>query len=425
MTVAVLGAGVMGETVVSGLLRAGRSPAELLVSVRRSERGDELRERYGVDVVTNLEAAAKADTLVLGVKPQDMPDLLDEIAPATRPGQLVMSLAAGITTASIESRLPGGVAVVRVMPNTPALVDEGMSAISRGSHCDEAHLLEAEELMGATGRVVRVPEKQQDAVTAISGTGPAYLFFVVEAMIEAGVISACRGPPPPSSSSRRWWARRSCCARPASTRQSCASGSPRPEAPLPRPSASLKTTRCVRRSWSPSRAPATARGPSPAESRTDRFSARPRRPPRSAALDAGSVRDVVGTVARVSAPSFVETTADAARRRGLRRMRAVALTLLLIAAAVFAATLHAGGGWAYVHATAEAAMVGAIADWFAVTALFGTLSGCRSRTRRSSRPARTSWVQALATSWGPTSCPSPWCGTGCARSGWRPGSAAG
>jgi pyrroline-5-carboxylate reductase len=187
MTVAVLGAGVMGETVVSGLLRAGRPPADLLLTVRRSERGAELRERYGVDVVSNVEAAAKADTLVLVVKPQDMPDLLDEIAPAVRSGQLVMSLAAGITTASIESQLPEGVAVVRVMPNTPALVDEGMSAISRGSHCDEEHLVEAEQLMGATGRVVRVPEKQQDAVTAISGTGPAYLFFVVEAMIEAGV----------------------------------------------------------------------------------------------------------------------------------------------------------------------------------------------------------------------------------------------
>jgi pyrroline-5-carboxylate reductase len=187
MTVAVLGAGVMGETVVSGLLRAGRPPASLLMTVRRSERADELRERYGVDVVSNLEAAAKADTLMLVVKPQDMPDLLDEIAPAVHAGQLVISLAAGITTESIEARLAEGVAVVRVMPNTPALVDEGMSAISRGSHCDEAHLVEAEELMGATGRVLRVPEKQQDAVTAISGTGPAYLFFVVEAMIEAGV----------------------------------------------------------------------------------------------------------------------------------------------------------------------------------------------------------------------------------------------
>jgi pyrroline-5-carboxylate reductase len=177
----------MGETVVSGLLRAGRPPADLLMTVRRSERADDLRERYGVDVVTNVEAASKAETLMLVVKPQDMPDLLDEIAPTVHAGQLVISLAAGITTETIEARLPEGVAVVRVMPNTPALVDEGMSAISRGSHCDEAHLLEAEELMGATGRVIRVPEKQQDAVTAISGTGPAYLFFVVEAMIEAGV----------------------------------------------------------------------------------------------------------------------------------------------------------------------------------------------------------------------------------------------
>jgi pyrroline-5-carboxylate reductase len=187
VTVAILGAGVMGETIVSGLVRSGWSPDDLLVSERRQERATELRERYGVDVVTNLDAARKADTLMLVVKPQDMADLLDEIASVVRPGQLIISLAAGITTSSIESRLPEGVPVVRVMPNTPALVDEGMAAISRGTHCDEAHLLEAEALLRATGRVLRVPEKQQDAVTAISGSGPAYLFFVVEAMIEAGV----------------------------------------------------------------------------------------------------------------------------------------------------------------------------------------------------------------------------------------------
>ena len=187
MTVAILGAGVMGETIVSGLVRSGWSPDDLLVSERRQDRATELRERYGVDVVTNVDAARKADTLMLVVKPQDMVDLLDEIASVVRPGQLIISLAAGITTSSIESRLPEGVPVVRVMPNTPALVDEGMAAISRGTHCDEAHLLEAEALLRATGRVLRVPEKQQDAVTAISGSGPAYLFFVVEAMIEAGV----------------------------------------------------------------------------------------------------------------------------------------------------------------------------------------------------------------------------------------------
>ncbi|HEX4976849.1 MAG TPA: pyrroline-5-carboxylate reductase [Nocardioides sp.] len=184
---AILGAGVMGETLLSGLIRAGRRVDDLLVGEKRRERGEELQERYGVTVVGNVEAARKADTLVLVVKPQDMDDLLAEIAPSVRAGQLVVSLAAGITTAFIESRLPDGVAVVRVMPNTPALVDEGMAAISRGSHCDEQHLLEAEDLLASTGRVLRVPEKQQDAVTAISGSGPAYLFFVVEAMIEAGV----------------------------------------------------------------------------------------------------------------------------------------------------------------------------------------------------------------------------------------------
>jgi pyrroline-5-carboxylate reductase len=187
MTVAILGAGVMGETVLSGLVRSGRPPSDLIVSERRPGRAAELQERYGIEAMSNVDAATKADTLMLVVKPQDMADVLNDIAPVVRPGHLVISLAAGITTASIESRLPAKTAVVRVMPNTPALVDEGMAAISRGSHCDEAHLVEAEELMRATGRVIRVPEKQQDAVTAISGSGPAYLFFVVEAMIEAGV----------------------------------------------------------------------------------------------------------------------------------------------------------------------------------------------------------------------------------------------
>ncbi len=185
--VAVVGAGVMGETLLSGLIRAGRHPETLLVVEKRPERVAELEERYGVEVVDTVGAARRADTLALVVKPQDMGDLLEELSPHVRPGQLVVSLAAGITSAYIESRLPEGVAVVRVMPNTPALVDEGMAAISAGSHCDEEHLLEAESLLASTGKVLRVPEKQQDAVTAISGSGPAYLFFVVEAMIEAGV----------------------------------------------------------------------------------------------------------------------------------------------------------------------------------------------------------------------------------------------
>ncbi|MCW2858226.1 MAG: pyrroline-5-carboxylate reductase [Marmoricola sp.] len=186
MTVAIIGAGVMGETLLSGLIRGGRDVADLLVGEKRAERAEELRAKYGVQVVSNVEAA-RAGTVVLVVKPQDMTDVLAEIAPHIQAGQLVVSLAAGIPTSLIEKHLPDGVAVVRVMPNTPALVDEGMAAISGGSHCDDEHLAVAESLLATTGKVVRVPEKQQDAVTAISGSGPAYLFFVVEAMIEAGV----------------------------------------------------------------------------------------------------------------------------------------------------------------------------------------------------------------------------------------------
>jgi pyrroline-5-carboxylate reductase len=184
---AVIGAGVMGETLLSGLIRAGRSADQLVVVEKRAERAAELKERYGVDVVSDVAAAAAAETVLLVVKPQDMGDVLAEIAPALHRGQLLVSLAAGITTGFIESHVPDGVAVVRVMPNTPALVDQGMAAISAGTHCDAAHLAEAEDLMASVGRVVEVPEKHQDAVTAISGSGPAYVFFMVEAMIEGGV----------------------------------------------------------------------------------------------------------------------------------------------------------------------------------------------------------------------------------------------
>lgn len=185
--IAIVGAGVMGETLLSGLLRAGRQPDEIVIAERRDERARELTERYGVKVMTNGEAAAAADTVILVVKPQDMVAVLGEITDRIRSHALVISLAAGITTRYLEERLPADTAVVRVMPNTPALVDEGMAAISAGSSCDEQHLVEAEALLTSVGRVIRVPEKQQDAVTAISGSGPAYIFFVVESMIEAGV----------------------------------------------------------------------------------------------------------------------------------------------------------------------------------------------------------------------------------------------
>jgi pyrroline-5-carboxylate reductase len=177
----------MGETVLSGLLRAGWHADQIVATDRRLERQHELSARYGIKMLENTEAVAEADTVILVVKPQDMSDLLREIADAIKPGTLVVSLAAGVDTTFIESRLPEGVAVVRVMPNTPAQVDEGMAAISPGSHSNQDHLDRVTEILSATGRVITVPERYQDAVTAISGTGPAYLFFVVEAMIEAGV----------------------------------------------------------------------------------------------------------------------------------------------------------------------------------------------------------------------------------------------
>lgn len=184
---AILGAGVMGETVLSGLLRAGWHADQIVATDRRLERQHELTARYGIKMLENTDAVAEAETVILVVKPQDMSELLSEISQSLKPGTLVVSLAAGVDTTFIESRLPEGVAVVRVMPNTPAQVDEGMAAISPGSHSTQDHLDRVTEILSATGRVITVPERYQDAVTAISGTGPAYLFFVVEAMIEAGV----------------------------------------------------------------------------------------------------------------------------------------------------------------------------------------------------------------------------------------------
>jgi pyrroline-5-carboxylate reductase len=183
---AVIGAGMMGEAMLAGLLRAGHPVDSVLVGERRPERAAELTEKYGVRVVDNVGAAA-ADAVVLVVKPQDVPAVLAEIGSSLRPGQLLISLAAGITIAALEGLVPAGVAVVRVMPNTPALVGQGMAALSPGTHCTEAQLARAFELMSAAGRAVVVPEKQQDAVTAVSGSGPAYVFLVAEAMIEAGV----------------------------------------------------------------------------------------------------------------------------------------------------------------------------------------------------------------------------------------------
>jgi pyrroline-5-carboxylate reductase len=187
--IAVLGTGKMGEALLSGLLRSGVvTPSGVLAAVRREDRAGELREAYGIEVTAAAAAAQRADTLVITVKPQDMGALLTEIAPVVSGDKLVISVAAGITTPFIEARLAGEVPVVRVMSNTPVLVDEAMSVISPGSHAHEAHLRRAEELLRPVGKVLRIPESQQDAATALSGSGPAYVYFLVEAMVDAGIL---------------------------------------------------------------------------------------------------------------------------------------------------------------------------------------------------------------------------------------------
>ena len=186
--IGILGAGKMGEALISGLLRAGRHPSGVLAVVRRAERAAVLREAYGISVVSAAEAAKTADTLVITVKPQDMTALLDELAPHLPADRLIISVAAGITTSMIERRLGAEVPVVRVMSNTPVLVDQAMSVISAGPHAGEEHLRLAEELLRPVGKVLRIPESQQDAATALSGSGPAYVYYLVEAMVDAGIL---------------------------------------------------------------------------------------------------------------------------------------------------------------------------------------------------------------------------------------------
>ncbi|MCW2698665.1 MAG: proC [Blastococcus sp.] len=184
---AIIGGGKIGEALLSGLVRRG-GPDGILVCERSPERAAQLTDRYGTPAVDLADAAARARVLLLAVKPQDIDVLLGSLGEYVDDGHLVVSVAAGVPTARIEAALPAGVAVVRVMPNTPALVDEGMSVLSAGAHAGEADLDEAEALLAAVGRVRRVPESQQDAVTALSGSGPAYFFFLVEAMVDAGIL---------------------------------------------------------------------------------------------------------------------------------------------------------------------------------------------------------------------------------------------
>jgi pyrroline-5-carboxylate reductase len=188
-TVAFIGAGNMGEALIRGLLAAKTvDPSQIIVADIRAERRDFLARGFGVRAVSDNAAAVKsADIIVLAVKPQQMNEVLVALAPVANGAKLFISIAAGITTARIERGLGGQARVIRTMPNTPALVGAGAAALAKGSHATDEDIAMAESILGAVGVTVRVDEARLAAVTALSGSGPAYVFHVAEAMIKAGV----------------------------------------------------------------------------------------------------------------------------------------------------------------------------------------------------------------------------------------------
>ena len=189
MRVAVLGAGKMGGILLEAFLRSGLlSPTEVCATVQHEARAQELALQHGIVFGTdNVRAAESADVIVLGVKPRQVPELVAQIGPALRSGSMVVSIAASVKTRSIEDALGRDLAVVRAMPNTPATVGAGMTAICAGRFCSEEQISLAERIFETVGRTVIVDERHMDAVTGLSGSGPAFLYIIIEALAEAGV----------------------------------------------------------------------------------------------------------------------------------------------------------------------------------------------------------------------------------------------
>jgi pyrroline-5-carboxylate reductase len=187
-TVGFLGTGNMAEALIRGLLHAGVVGADQVIgSDPRAERCEEMKKKYGISVVPeNIPVAKRSDIIVLSVKPQVMSKVLDEIAPHVHDKALVISIAAGIPLAAIEAKLPRA-RVVRTMPNTPALVSAGATAIAAGGHATQEDLQAAKRIFDSVGLTVILEEAQMDAVTGLSGSGPAYMFLIIEALSDAGV----------------------------------------------------------------------------------------------------------------------------------------------------------------------------------------------------------------------------------------------
>lgn len=187
-TIGILGAGKLGESLIRGLLRASDAdPRRIVASRLHVERLEPLVHELGIVAASSSEVAARADILILCVKPQDMPRVLDGIRQPLRDTTLVISVAACTTTEAIEKALDKNVPVVRTMPNTPCLLGSGMTALSAGKNATPQHLDAARAIFDSVGRTVLLPERLMDAVTGLSGSGPAYIYIVIEALAEAGV----------------------------------------------------------------------------------------------------------------------------------------------------------------------------------------------------------------------------------------------
>ena len=187
-TIGFVGGGNMAEAMIRGLLRGGHfTPEQVSVSGPREERMRELRETYKIAASTDNKQTAAAQIVVLSVKPQIMSRVLDEIAETIDADALVLSIAAGVPVGAIQALLPSGTRVIRAMPNTPALVDAGATAIAGGEHARESDLADARRIFDSIGLTVVLDEYQLDAVTGLSGSGPAYVFLILEALSDAGV----------------------------------------------------------------------------------------------------------------------------------------------------------------------------------------------------------------------------------------------
>jgi pyrroline-5-carboxylate reductase len=187
-TIGFIGTGNMAEAMIRGLLRGEDFPPDRIsASAPRAERVNELKDKYGINATSDNKVPAGAEIVVLSVKPQIMARVLDEVAETISPDALVISIAAGIPVATIQTRLASGTRVIRAMPNTPALVDAAATAIAGGEHAREADLADAKRIFDSIGLTVVLEESQMDAVTGLSGSGPAYVFLILEALSDAGV----------------------------------------------------------------------------------------------------------------------------------------------------------------------------------------------------------------------------------------------